>query len=493
MTTPAVDASRPADIRPQVNFGGNHTWQSRCYQPASEHEVLDILERHSQGHIRAMGSKHSWSDVAACSDVSLDMSKLNHVHVYTKDGETFVRVGAGCRMQRLLDQLHATSDRTLPTLGAIKGQTISGAISTGTHGSGKQSLSHFVVGIRLAAYDMTTGKPQVFEYRDGDELKAARCGLGCMGVILSVDLATVAKYQVEETVVRYERLDHVLHRFQDYPLTQFVLIPYRWDYLAFERRPLENNERSLGQRIGALLFRLYNTVWVDVLFHLSLKGSLSAGSWAVKSLMNMAPRLLIKGLPRVDDAEGVLTLGHHYFRHEEMEMFVPEPRLEEAVDLLRSATEAFSGRDTPVPAGIETKLRALGLYDELVRNRGTYTHHYPFLFRRVLPEDTLISMASSAQEPFYSISVFTYNKPGNRKAYYAFCLWLARCMNGLVGVRLHWGKYFPLGAAETARAYPHLETFKRICANIDPNGVFRNDFTQRILGLPGARHGKSFK
>lgn len=487
MTIPAGGASQPGDIRTQINFGGNHTWQSRCYQPGSEQEVLDILDRHSQGHIRAMGSKHSWSDVAACPDVSIDMSKLNHVRVYTKDGETFVRVGAGCRMQELLDRLHATSDRTLPTLGAIKRQTISGAISTGTHGSGKQSLSHFVVGIRLAAYDVTTGKPRIFEYREGDELKAARCALGCMGVILSLDLSTVAKYKVEETVVRYENLNHVLSRFQDCPLTQFVLIPYRWDYLAFERRPLENRQPSLGQRIGAMLFSLYNTVWVDVLFHIGLKGSLIAGSRAVKSLMNMAPRLLIKGVLRVDGAEQVLTLGHHYFRHEEMEMFVPEPHLQEAVDVLRCATEVFSGRNTPVHPSMETKLRALGLYDELVRNRGTYVHHYPFLFRRVLPEDTLISMAGSAQDPFYSISVFTYNKPDDRKAYYAFCLWLARCMSGLIGARLHWGKYFPLGAAETARLYPHLETFKRICGNIDPNGVFRNDFTQRVLGLPVTR------
>ena len=82
MTTATDGPPRPGDIRTQTNFGGNHTWQARCYQPASEQEVLEILDRHRQGHIRAMGSKHSWSDVAACSDVSLDMSKLNQVYVH---------------------------------------------------------------------------------------------------------------------------------------------------------------------------------------------------------------------------------------------------------------------------------------------------------------------------------------------------------------------------------------------------------------------------
>jgi L-gulono-1,4-lactone dehydrogenase len=187
-------------------------------------------------------------------------------------------------------------------------------------------------------------------------------------------------------------------------------------------------------------------------------------------------------------------MGHHYFRHEEMEMFVSESRLQEAVDVLRCATEVFAGQDKPVPSEIEAKLRALGLYDELLRNRGTYTQHYPFFFRRLLPEDTLISMASSAEEPFYSVSVFTYYKPGNRKEYYTFCSWLARCMTSLAGARLHWGKHFPLGAAEMARLYPHLETFKQVCRNTDPGGVFRNDYTERVLGLPAVRlegrHGR---
>lgn len=236
MATLSNGSPQSGDMRMQTNFGGNQTWRSRCYQPGSEQEVLDILQRHIQGNVRPVGSKHSWSDIAACTDVSLDMARFNQMHMFETDGEPLVRVGAGCRLQELLDWLHATSDRTLPTLGAIKRQTISGAIATGTHGSGRQSLSHFVAGIRLAAYDPITGKPKVFEYRDGDELKAARCGLGCMGVVLSVDLRTVPKYHVAEMLVHYQRLDQVLRRYQDCPLTQFILFPYRTMWRSSESR-----------------------------------------------------------------------------------------------------------------------------------------------------------------------------------------------------------------------------------------------------------------
>ena len=340
----------------------------------------------------------------------------------------------------------------------------------------------------MAAYDPITGQPQIFEYRDGDALKAARCGLGCLGVVLAVDLRTVPKYKVEERVVRHPSLEHVLRRYQDCPLTHFLLFPYTWDYVAFERKPLEGRRLSLRESLTALLFRLYHTVWVDVLFHLSLKGSLLAGRWAVLSVLKLGSNGLIKGVPWVDDAAQVLTMGHHYFRHEEMEIFVAESRLREALDVLRCATEVFAHQeDRLVPAAMETKLRALGLYSELLQHRGTYIHHYPFLLRRVLPEDTLLSMASAAEEPYYSMSVFTYHQPGKRQAYYTFCSWLARCLTGLVSSRLHWGKHFPLGVAETARVYPHLEAFKQVCRHTDPGGVFRNGYTERVLGLPAVR------
>jgi hypothetical protein len=82
-----------------------------------------------------------------------------------------------------------------------------------------------------------------------------------------------------------------------------------------------------------------------------------------------------------------------------------------------------------------------------------------------------------------SISVFTYLPPAARAPYYAFCLWLARCMRRLFDARLHWGKHFPLSEADIAPTYPGLASFKALCQRSDPNGVFRNAYTQRALGL----------
>jgi FAD/FMN-containing dehydrogenase len=469
-----------AEDRPLVNFGGNRVWRARWYRPRNEQEVLEILERHRSKRIRAIGSLHSWSDTAVVSGVAVDMSRFDEVQPVTESGQTFVRAGAGCRLQDLLDRLHAATDRTLPTLGVIKRQTVSGAVSTATHGSGKPSLSHFVTGVRFAAYD-AAGRPAVFEYRGGDELKAARCALGCMGVLLSVELATVPKYRVAETIRRLDRIEDALRLYQDHPLTQFALVPHGWKIIAWERHAAP--EAADGGWLKARFFRVFNLLGVDVLSHLLLKASLVLGDSAVKALLRLLPYLLLANVPRVDEAEHVLTMRHDLFRHEEMELFVPELKVAEAAALSRSAIAIFAGDATTVPAELERKLRAAGLYDELMEGRGSYVHHYPMLFRRVLPEDAFISMASSSAEPWFSFSLFTYAAPADRKRFYGVCSWFARAMFALFGARLHWGKHYPLGAAETARMYPELERFRRIRGATDPTGVFRNDFTDRVLGL----------
>ena len=416
--------------------------------------MLDILQRHADGRVRAMGSGHSWSDAAVSDDVSLEMSELDSIELFPE----MVRVGAGCRIQPLLNVLRHWQGRTLPTLGAIKRQTISGALSTGTHGSGKPGLSHFVAGLRIAAYDAASGAPRIYEYTGGEALRAARCAVGCAGVILTVDLPTVPLYMVRETVTHRTRLDVVLANIEVAPLTQFAVVPYRWDFLVFARSAVPGRKFSVADWPGALFFRLYHLLWVDVLAHLLVKLTLLLGAWAQIRFQKLTPRAVIKNCPRLDDAEHVLTLHHHFFRHEEMELFVPASRLPQALDILRELTEAFAAR-------------------------GEYTHHYPFLVRRVMPEDTLISMAAGAHEPWFSISVFTYFGPRSRAGYYALCDALAREMRSACGARLHWGKHFPLSAAEIERSVPALAKFRGICVNTDPRGVFRGRFAERVLGF----------
>jgi FAD/FMN-containing dehydrogenase len=476
--TSAGSGGQGGDERALVNFGGNRRWVARRYRPRDEHEVLEILGRHRSQRVRAVGSLHSWSDIVVAPDVALDMSAFDEVEHYAKDGRTFARVGAGCRLQDILDRLHATTGSTLPTLGVIKRQTISGAVSTATHGSGRPGISHYISSVRIAAYDHA-GEPAVFEYRGGDELKSARCALGCLGILLALEIETVPKYRIAETVRRFERVEDALQLCQEHPLTQFALVPHGWKIIAWERDALPGTGAA---GLKTRFFRAFNFLGVDVLSHLLLKASILLGGPAVRGLLKALPYLLLANQQRIDDAEHVLTMRHDLFRHEEMEMFVPESSVAAAAAVARSALAIYAGDAASVPPEFEAKLRALGLYDELAAARGTYVHHYPMLFRRVLPEDTLISMASGSNEPWFSFSLFSFEAPEKRGTYYGVCDWFARAMHALFAARLHWGKHYPLGAAETAQMYPALERFRQIRRATDPAGVFRNDFIDRVIG-----------
>ena len=218
-----------------------------------------------------------------------------------------------------------------------------------------------------------------------------------------------------------------------------------------------------------------STCWV--------KTVIKIGHGAVRGLMKLLPHIQLANVTHVDESTHVLTMQHHLFRHEEMEMFVPQDTVREAEALLRAAIATFDGASSAVPAAIEAKLRSAGLYDELQQKRGWYVHHYPALFRHVWPEDALISMVGGSDAPYFSISIFTYYPPQERGGYYAFCSWLARSMHALYGARLHWGKHFPLGAAEMTRVYPRLGVFKEICRRTDPAAVFTSAYTARVLGL----------
>ena len=479
-----MGAERKDSLQEIANFGGNQRWYTRCYAPASEAEVLDILTRHTGVTIRVTGSGHSWSDIAANADIALDLSALNSVTPITTNAMDLVRVGAGCRLQDLLDRLHAATDRTLPTLGAIKKQTISGAISTGTHGSGRQSLSHFVASLRAVVFDPSTGHPVVREFTEGPELLAARCGLGCVGIILSVDLHTVPKYMVVETIRTYRSIEEIIAAFAANPLSNFLLSPYGWIFTMFERKPVEREAPTLGSTLRAWLFRLFSFIVLDVFFHLFVIASRIAGPRAIKALQTMVPHTLPKGHLRIDDSEHILTSHHYLFRHEEMEIFVSEADLPRTIRFLRASIEIFADVDTVCPEEFQAVLADTGFSEVIAAKRGSYVHHYPLFCRRVPPEETLISMTASIDEPMYSISIFTYDRPGRRDAYYAFCSFLAHSLLKLVNARLHWGKHFPLEYADIVRLYPRLEEFRTLCVAHDRNGVLRNGYTARVLSLP---------
>jgi FAD/FMN-containing dehydrogenase len=430
--------------------------------------------------IRVVGRLHSWSQAPVTDDVMIDLRHFDQVEVEDRAGKRWVTAGGGCQIKRLLAELDRVDAGTLPSLGLITEQTIAGAIATATHGSGPHSMSHYVEEARLATYDAESGAPVIRVIRGGPELQAARCSLGAMGVIVSVSFWSRTQHRLEEHFRQYATLVEVLAKEDEYPLQQFYLMPWRWDFFAQHRR-----ETAAPTGGWAVLYHWYFFLTFDVALHLVivLLVRVLHSSGAIRFFLgHVAPRLVIQNWHVVDRSQDMLVMEHELFCHVEIEVFVKRTSISDALEFVVSLMKHFDGDDAAFDSATWGELKSRGLFQEIANARGSYTHHYPICIRRVLPDDTLISMTAGLDEPSYAISFISYARPRERSAFFAFAAILCKTIATLFDGRPHWGKICPLPAEEVARLYPRCAEFRDICAAFDPNGGFRSRWLER-LGL----------
>jgi len=458
---------------PVTNFGGNTTFRPAVrYAPRTEAELLDILRRHRGQRIRAIGRLHSWSDVTVCEDVLLNLRHFDSVVVHADH----VEVGAGCQIKRIIRELQRVG-LTLPSLGLIDEQSIAGAAATGTHGSGRHSMSHYVQAVRIACYDRHTGETTIREISSGQELRAARCSLGSLGIVTSLRLPIRTQYQIEEHFRRYERLEQVLEQEAVYDLQQFFLVPWRWDYFAQHRREVDGPRSRL-----APLYRLYWGLGMDVGLHVVvwLLARWLPKWWTRFFYRRVIARLVLIGWKVIDRSDRQLTMQHELFRHIEIEIFVARSRLAEAMGFVIWLLRHAGGEMVEAPTSVREQLQSIGKWDELASLRGQYLHHYPICIRKVLPDDTLISM-STGDEPRYALSFISYARPRQRDGFFQFAKALAGATAALFDARPHWGKVSPLTPSELARLYPGLCEFAAVRKQIDSTDAFGNEWVRSIL------------
>ncbi|MCC5582356.1 FAD-binding protein, partial [Microtetraspora sp. AC03309] len=162
--------------------------------------------------LKAVGASHSFSGIAVAPEIQIDLSRLSGLIGVDADRRQ-VKVGGGTRLWQLT-RLLASYGLALENMGDIDRQTIAGAISTGTHGTGASfgGLATQVVGLTLV-----TGDGQVLyidEHHNPELLPAARIGLGALGVIVEVTLQCVPGFAIR-AVEKVEPLRDVLDSFDE--------------------------------------------------------------------------------------------------------------------------------------------------------------------------------------------------------------------------------------------------------------------------------------
>jgi len=224
----------------------NHTGNQHCDPlricvPESLEDLVGLVkEAAEQGHtLRAVGSHHSWSDATLTGGYLVEPTGLNRplelepeLLTEAARSKKLVRVEAGMRVR----ELNAHLDRNglaLSQMGGYDGQTVAGVISTATHGSGVSfgPLSDFARSLELVAGDGAVYRieaaggptdPAAFEQRYPDRrlvkddhwFRAAKVGIGCLGIIYAVTLEVELEYWLEEvrTPSTWTQVKKDLHR-----------------------------------------------------------------------------------------------------------------------------------------------------------------------------------------------------------------------------------------------------------------------------------------
>ena len=182
----ATTATRPASAGSQSwrNWVGDQTCMpATVLAPRSRGELeQEVRDAAAAGRrVRVTGSGHSFTEAALTDDVMLRIEALDRV-LDADPVSGLVKVEAGILLADLNECLHELG-LAMENLGDIDRQTLAGAISTATHGTGAELRN---ISAQVEAMEIVTADGELRALSASgtpDELLAARVGLGALGAI----------------------------------------------------------------------------------------------------------------------------------------------------------------------------------------------------------------------------------------------------------------------------------------------------------------------
>jgi L-gulonolactone oxidase len=420
------------------NWAGGASCRPRQYHaPATEAQLREIVADlpAPTRSLRVAGSGHSFPPIVPTGDVLVSLENYTGVVEVDADARR-ATVRAGTTLGDLTDEL-ATHGLAMENLGDIDAQTVAGAISTGTHGTGIDLgiLSTQVAGLRLVTAD---GDIVELGPADGDAFRAATVSLGSLGVISTVTLDLVPAYDLRlharpmplsECLADLERLRTENRHFE------FFWFPHT--DTAFVKTMNRTDDPHTG-RGGDFDSRLENLAWEGMC---RLSSAVPATTAAMSKLAALS-----------FSQERSVAPSHEQFAHdravrfEESEWSVPADDGAAVVRAIRSWIED-SGEDVC----------------------------FPVEFRYVAGDDIPLSPAYGRDSAFVAVHKY------HRKPYRTYFDAVASICDRHEG-RPHWGKHHDCDAADLAARYPEWDRFRAVRREFDPEGLFLNDHLRELFG-----------
>ncbi|MFD6249631.1 D-arabinono-1,4-lactone oxidase [Streptomyces roseolus] len=428
---------------PWRNWAGNVTSRPvREVSPASADELAAELRRAARDGLRVktVGTGHSFTPIAATDGVLVRPDLLTGIRRIDRAAMT-VTVASGTPLKRLNVAL-AREGLSLTNMGDIMEQTVAGATSTGTHGTGRDSAS---LAAQIRALELVTADGRTLTCsaeRHPEVFAAARIGLGALGVVTAITFAVEPLFLLtaREEPMRFDRV-----------IAEFDQLHAENEHFEFYWFPhtdncnTKRNNRSAGP--AAPLPRLGG--WFEDEF-------LSNGVFRAACALGRAVPPVIPSIARVSSR----ALSARTYTDIPYKVFTTPRRvrfLEMEYALPREAAT--------------TALRELKAMVE----RSPLKVSFPVEVRTAPADDVALSTASGRETAY--IAVHLYRGTPHRGYFTA----VERIMTAHGG-RPHWGKVHTRDADRLAAVYPRFAEFTALRDRLDPERLFANDHLRRVLG-----------
>ena len=386
------------------------------------------------------GSGHSFTEAAMTDQTMIRVESLAGI-VEADRSSGLVKVGAGtilADLNRALDGLGLAMEN----LGDIDRQTIAGAISTATHGTGAglRNISAQVEALELVLADGSVR--ELTAEGDPELLRAARVGIGALGAISAVTLRCVPAFTLHR-IDQPRPIDDVLGSFFELADQndhfEFFVFPYTGSALTIRRNRTEREPQPRGP-----VRRYVSDVLVeDGLGDLMLRATRRWPGLIPRSA-RIAARVLSQG-EHIDRSHRIFS-SRREIRFTEMEYAIPRRSGPEAV---RRVLDLIAENHLEVAMPIECRV--------------------------VAGDDALLSPATERATTY--VAVHQYRGMEWRPYFEA----VEEIMNSYGG-RPHWGKRHFQTAETLAPRYSHWAEFQAARDELDPGRVFTNGYAARVLG-----------
>ena len=422
---------------PWHNWSGGQTCiPDARVAPATEAVLGEVIKSARLG-VRAVGSSHSFSALVPTDGTLVSLS--NFSGLLGHDAKTLqAEFGAGTPMSQMGEPLKQIG-QALPNMADIDYQTLAGAISTSTHGTGPKfgSYSTNIVGLR-----MVTARGEVIDLDKDHQpqlFNAAKVSLGSLGIITRVRLQNRGAFRLhqkqwvqktEEVLEDIPRLIKENDHFEFNPILHSDVSLVQIQNETTDTRTLAKEGGGDGDKVGKLA--MANTY-------------LRNHPDAQATLLNFLVRHI--DFPDVIDDSFRVFANVRDQRFNEMEYEVP----------------AEAG-----PACVREILKTI--------REENLNSYIPLEYRYVKADDIPLSMFNGRDT--CAISVHQYYDMDYHN-YFARIEPIFWKYDG----RPHWGKLHTLNAAQLSKLYPRFKEFQDIRREMDPTGKFLNGHLRSIFGV----------